>query len=169
VDSFGLVGTMSYEKGPFAFFDGTSSEYRKALKRDDGIAGFKVADIEPAYVKLASPSNEIELAVGMEMRREDKGEWHLAARAEPPAASLDRSTATRPALPTRAASPAAAPAAPENGEPIVFVDPETQPVIKEPVTETTASNAAPATATGGSEADILERLRIRREQEQGNP
>ena len=28
-----LVGTMTYEKGTFAFFDGSSSEYRKALKR----------------------------------------------------------------------------------------------------------------------------------------
>ncbi|MEY2430199.1 MAG: hypothetical protein QOJ40_3084 [Verrucomicrobiota bacterium] len=169
VDSFALVGTMSYEKGPFAFFDGTSSEYRKAVKREDGIAGFKVADIEPAFVKLASPSNEIELAVGMEMRREDKGEWHLAARAESPVAGPDRSTVTRPALPTRAASPAAAPAAAGSGAPIVVVDPETQLIIGEPLTDTAGTNAAPATATGGSEADILERLRIRREQEQSNP
>src|SRR6266404_1853175 len=29
--AFGLIGTMSYEKGSFAFFDGTSSEYRKVL------------------------------------------------------------------------------------------------------------------------------------------
>src|SRR5262245_16650 len=32
VDSFSLVGTMSYAKGTFAFFDGSSSEYRKVLK-----------------------------------------------------------------------------------------------------------------------------------------
>src|SRR5262249_468863 len=36
-DYFALVGTMSYEKGLFAFFDGTSSEYRKALKLGDSI------------------------------------------------------------------------------------------------------------------------------------
>src|SRR5271167_1737375 len=30
-DAFALVGTMSYAKGAFAFFDGTSSDYRKAV------------------------------------------------------------------------------------------------------------------------------------------
>jgi hypothetical protein len=48
VDSFALVGTMSYEKGPFAFFEGSQSEYRKALKPEDTIAGFKVAEIQTA-------------------------------------------------------------------------------------------------------------------------
>ena len=165
VDSFALVGTMSYEKGPFAFFDGTSSEYRKALKVDERIAGFKVADIEPAYVKLASPSNEIELAVGMELRREDKGQWRLSARPDSPAASSDRSAATRPAVATPAA-PATGPSTDaSNAESIVFVDPETQLVIREPLIEAPGSNAAPGTATGGSDGDILERLRRRREQE----
>ena len=31
---FALVGTMSYRKGTYAFFDGTSAEYRKVLERD---------------------------------------------------------------------------------------------------------------------------------------
>src|SRR5207248_6850196 len=55
-DSFGLVGTMSYhEKGTLAFFEGSSPDYKKVLKTDDTIAGFKVAAIAPSYVKLASP------------------------------------------------------------------------------------------------------------------
>ena len=37
-DAFALRGTMSYEKGRFAFFDGTSSDYRKAVQADDTIA-----------------------------------------------------------------------------------------------------------------------------------
>src|SRR5579862_1681456 len=37
-DSFTLVGTMSYEKGIFAFFDGNSSDYKKVLKPDESIA-----------------------------------------------------------------------------------------------------------------------------------
>src|ERR1700683_5299008 len=41
VDTFTLVGTMSYEKGTFAFFDSNRSEYRKTLKASDTIAGYK--------------------------------------------------------------------------------------------------------------------------------
>src|SRR5438045_3110831 len=32
LNAFALVGTMSYSKGKFAFFDGTSSEYKKVLE-----------------------------------------------------------------------------------------------------------------------------------------
>ena len=32
VDSFSFVGTMSYAKGTFAFFDGTSPDFRKVLE-----------------------------------------------------------------------------------------------------------------------------------------
>ena len=34
VESFTLVGTMAYEKGTFAFFEGSSSEFTKAVKAD---------------------------------------------------------------------------------------------------------------------------------------
>src|SRR5213079_1577570 len=54
LESLTLVGTMSYEKGRFAFFEGTKSDYRKVLKPADVIAGFTVADIAPDAVKLAS-------------------------------------------------------------------------------------------------------------------
>ena len=77
-DSLTLVGTMSYEKGTFAFFDGTSSEYKKALKLTDSIAGYKVTNIAPNAVKLASGTNELELRVGAQLRREENGPWLLA-------------------------------------------------------------------------------------------
>ncbi len=80
VDSLILVGTMSYEKGWFAFFDGSSSEYKKALKLTDTIAGYKVAEIEPNGVKLAAGTNRLELKVGMQMRREDEGAWLVAGQ-----------------------------------------------------------------------------------------
>lgn len=82
-DAFSLLGTMSYEKGLFAFFDGTSSDYRKVLQRADAIAGYKVTDIAPNCVKLGSGTNELELRVGMQMRREEEGGWLLVAQAEP--------------------------------------------------------------------------------------
>jgi hypothetical protein len=80
VDSLTLVGIMSYEKGTFAFFDGTSSEYRKALKLTDAIAGYKVTNIAPNGVKLASGTNELELSVGAQLRREEGGPWQLGSQ-----------------------------------------------------------------------------------------
>jgi hypothetical protein len=87
VDSFSLVGTMSYDKGWLAFFDGTSSDYRKVLKREGAIAGYKITDITTARVKLDLDGKEIELRVGMQMRRADEGAWQPVAQAVSYAAS----------------------------------------------------------------------------------
>ncbi len=89
VDAFSLVGTLSYEKGPFAFFDGTSSEYRKVLQPEGTIAGYKVTNITGSSVKLETGTNQVVLRVGMQMRREEGGEWH-AGEASGTYASYDR-------------------------------------------------------------------------------
>ena len=70
MDAFALVGTMSYQKGTFAFFDGTSPEYRKVLERDGAIAGYKVAEITPNAVKLEAANKRVEMKVGTQMRHE---------------------------------------------------------------------------------------------------
>ena len=50
VESFALVGTMSYENGTYAFFDGTGSSYRKAIKTGDTIAGqFREGDARGTF------------------------------------------------------------------------------------------------------------------------
>ena len=86
VDSFTLVGTMSYEKGDLAFFEGSSSNLKKVAKVSDVIAGYKVTNISYNSVELASETNalqrQVKLAVGMQMRREDEGAWHLASASE---------------------------------------------------------------------------------------
>lgn len=82
-ESFALVGTMSYEKGSFAIFDGSSSEYRTVLKPAETIAGYKITEIAYDHVKLASTATngvDIELAVGMQMKRQDEEEWRPGAR-----------------------------------------------------------------------------------------
>jgi hypothetical protein len=81
-DSFTLVGTLSYEKGEFAFFDGTSSDYKKAVKTNDVIAGYKIAAISNDSVKLEQNTNIVELAVGTQMRRREDGSWTHVAAAE---------------------------------------------------------------------------------------
>src|SRR5262245_23042120 len=52
IESFTLVGTMSYQKGKFAFFDSSSSEFRKVLSPSKSIAGYTLTDVEEGGVKL---------------------------------------------------------------------------------------------------------------------
>jgi hypothetical protein len=80
VDTVTLVGTMSYEKGTFAFFDGTSSDYKKALKLSDLIADYRVTNIAPDGVILTAGTNELRMHVGMQLRREENGPWTLGGR-----------------------------------------------------------------------------------------
>jgi hypothetical protein len=80
-DSLTLVGTMNYEKGSFAFFDGTSSDYRKALKLSDVIAGYKVTNIAPDSVTLLAGTNTLQLKVGNQLRREEDGPWMVSGQA----------------------------------------------------------------------------------------
>ena len=74
---------MSYEKGYFAFFDGSSSEYRRALQTSDTIAGFTVATVSPQQVMLQSTNHgDIALPLGMQLQRFDEGKWELAPRVD---------------------------------------------------------------------------------------
>jgi len=79
--SFTLVGTMSYEKGMFAFFDGNQSYLRKVLYQSDSnsIAGFTVAEITLAGVKLqtADKKQTVQMKIG-EIMRQEGNSWQLA-------------------------------------------------------------------------------------------
>ncbi len=75
VDSVTLVGTMTYAKGTFAVFDGTSADYKRVLKLNDVIAGYKVTNIAPNGVQLAAGTNAVDLRMGMQLRREEDGPW----------------------------------------------------------------------------------------------
>lgn len=78
VEAFSLVGTLRYEKGDLAFFDGSSSEYRKGFKAGESLAGYKVVSVSDAAVRIESKGVITELKIGSQMRREDEGEWKLA-------------------------------------------------------------------------------------------
>jgi hypothetical protein len=78
VDSFALTGTMSYSNVLLAFFDGSKSDYHKALKTSEQIAGHALTEIGHDKVKLASGTNLMELKVGMELRRSPDGRWTVA-------------------------------------------------------------------------------------------
>ena len=176
-DSFALVGTMSYEKGLFAFFDGSSSDYRKVLKHDDTIAGFKVAGIEASYVKLASPTNQVELHVGMQLRHEEDGGWQISAQPETTAPSRVSSTASRPTSPpgvVRSAPTVVGQTEAPVSNVVVGEAPSLGPDGEPPggiiETQQPTATVEPAAASGGSENDVLERLRRRAAAERGeNP
>jgi hypothetical protein len=175
-ESFALTGTMRDEKGPLAFFDGSAPQYRKVLKPEETIAGFTVAAVEHGHVKLKNGTNEITLPVNMQMSREEQGEWQVSARAQsveaPPVAASsssapsenrdrrgDRSRDRRGETGRNNSS--------ERGTPPTgsTESPPPPPAVPAEPGPATISNAAPAAISGGTEADILELLRRRREQE----
>jgi len=93
VDSFQLVGTLCHDRGEVAFFDGTSSDYRKAYSPGGTIAGHQISSITPTNVHLAAGTNTITLRVGDRMRRdEDDKEWRLASSEESFTTAPDRRT-----------------------------------------------------------------------------
>lgn len=80
---FTLVGTMSYGKGMFAFFDGNNSELRQALAVSGSIAGYTVSEITLSEVTLQGPHTNqvIVLKVGDSMRQV-AGAWQFASQSE---------------------------------------------------------------------------------------
>jgi hypothetical protein len=92
-----LVGTMSYEKGWFAFFNGNSTELKKALQTGGTIADYTVSAISPGRVQLqsADKKQQLDLKVGDGLHQEN-GKWVLASSGEVPAAATT-SEATSPA------------------------------------------------------------------------
>lgn len=82
VPRFSLAGTMSYRKGMYAFFDGTSSDYQAAVQVGGTIAGYTVTKIDFDGVVLQSGGKTMGFKVGAAMRQEgnswvlsDPGQW----------------------------------------------------------------------------------------------
>lgn len=83
VDTFALTGTMSYENGSFAVFDGNNADYHKVIGAGGKIAGYSVVEISHDAVKLLSDTNTLELKVGMQMRRSEDGKWSATVLSGP--------------------------------------------------------------------------------------
>ncbi len=81
--AFSLVGTMSYEKGIFAFFSGNNEDLKKALLVSGKIADYTVTDIAYGQVTLESTNKneKLELKVG-DVMREENGAWQLSGPGE---------------------------------------------------------------------------------------
>jgi len=87
VESFALVGTMSFSGGLVAFFNSDKTALRKSAKEGEMVGDFKVAEISHASVRLVREAEEFALEIGHQIKREDDGPWALskevAAIAEP--------------------------------------------------------------------------------------
>jgi len=90
------VGVLSYEKGSFAFFDGTDSEFRKVLKSADSIAGYTLGNIGADSVTLSKGDSQLELKVGSQLRREEQGEWALSTQSQTYASSPANGSGSKP-------------------------------------------------------------------------
>ena len=84
VESISLVGVIAYEKGYFAFFDGTSSDYKQSLQAGGTIGQYHLTRVTSEAVQLATGTNTFDLKVGMQMRREDEGDWFLSEGGDAP-------------------------------------------------------------------------------------
>jgi len=161
---FALLGTMSYEKGRYAFFDGSGSDFRKVAKPDDLIAGFKITEVAPTCVKLEMTNGQIlELYVGMQMKKREDEDWQLAGKADA-AEGASRSTIS---------SGSASASGPESEDVLkrlqqrreqdgvaASAEPAAQPVVEATKTDETKTTAAP-----GEADDVLKRLLEKRNQE----
>lgn len=81
--AFSLVGTMSYEKGTFAFFNGNNDDLKKALLVSGKIADYTVTKIDYGRVTLAATnqSQTVEMKVG-DVMREENGGWQMTGPGE---------------------------------------------------------------------------------------
>jgi hypothetical protein len=90
-DSIAFVGTMDYEKGLIAFFDGSDSSYRKVLRVGDSIDKFKITKISADRVELDREGKPTTMSLAQQMRRPEGGDWTLVGadvvRAEQAAAA----------------------------------------------------------------------------------
>ena len=77
LDVISLIGTMESDRGLRAFFYGSETAFRKALKVGDSVEKFKVAQIAPNVVDLERDGKTLAMRVGQQLRRPEGGEWNL--------------------------------------------------------------------------------------------
>lgn len=155
VEYFALVGTMDYEKGTFAFFEGSSSQLTKVMKANEVIAGHKLVEISADGVKLEADSKPIDLAVGSQMRREDEGAWQVSeTRGGFSAASISNGdSSSRNSRPDRSDSSSRS------------RRDEDSTLRRNGNSESNNRSSASKAPTSGNEDEVLKRLMERREKE----
>lgn len=115
LEIFALLGTASSGTGAFAFFDGNRPEFRTMAHPGERIGSCIIQSVGFDHVRLTSGTNEIELPIRKELRRENEGPWRVAdleerriPREESPAqvASVSGSNLPTSSSPVALSSPA---------------------------------------------------------------
>jgi len=85
--AFTFVGTISYEKGLFAFFSGNHADLKKVVPLAETFAGYTITEISHGRVTLTATNQTapLTLQVGDGMRQEG-GKWVLTTLGESSAA-----------------------------------------------------------------------------------
>jgi hypothetical protein len=103
VEVVALVGTAIADTCSFAVFSGNYPEFRLMAAPGESVAGYTLRSVGFDSVRLSRGTEEIELSIRQELRRDNGGPWRVAKREErfiprengPTAtASPDRRTAT---------------------------------------------------------------------------
>ncbi len=94
-----FVGTLQYEKGLFAFFDGSDPLYRTTLPTGGAIAGFSVTQIAPQSVSLTANDRLLTLRMGESLRRREGTDWAVSTLPQPlaDASAPSATSSSRPA------------------------------------------------------------------------
>jgi len=108
-----LVGIMSYEKGPFAFFNGNNPDLQQALPVAGKIAGHTILEISANQVRLESDDKKEQLTLGVgDGLRLENGRWVPAESGSLPVntsattgAASDDSSGAAPEAPASATEP----------------------------------------------------------------
>ena len=162
-DSLTLVGTMVYDKGPYAFFDGTSSSYRKVVHDSEKVADFNVSDISPDGAKLSGTNNtQFELHVGMQLRKYEDGSWHPVS--SPELVPLTSAQAAGVEMPERTVVQAEGTNA-ESGDIQTLSTDAVQMATPEGAPDNVTNATPDGAATSGETDPVLLRLMQRRQQE----
>ncbi len=77
VSTVSLVGFLGSPQGDRAFFDGSGSTYRKAVKAGESLGDFKVASVTSQGAVLEIGGRKLSLKIGEQLRREEAGAWEL--------------------------------------------------------------------------------------------
>jgi hypothetical protein len=105
-----LVGTMSYEKGYFAFFGGTSADLSQVLKVGDKIAGYTITSISASSIVVQSADQKTQFMNIGDGWRQDNGKWVFSTAGTLPVATSE----TEVAAPSGNDSSTATPATPSS-------------------------------------------------------
>jgi len=166
VESFALMGTMSYEKGNFAFFEGSGSQYQKVLETSNTIGGYTITEITQAHVKLESTNGQaIELPVGMQMRRQEEGEWTVSERAQASGGYSRSSSSSNSSGPESSEALKRLMERREQEGNADATNTTEAPPVTEQTIEKTDKPEKPEPSSGGGAEEILRRLQQKREQE----